>query len=100
MKDNILMANIYRVINIVQTIGKIYEIKESIIDNIIDRIKFDYEPSINNKSNIEEYSDNIKEFKDLLQKEFENIYTAKVLEKDASNLNIDYHNILRLARRI
>lgn len=100
MKDNILMANIYRVINIVQTIGKIYEIKESIIDNIIDRIKFDYEPSINNKSNIEEYSDNIKEFKDLLQKEFKNIYTAKVLEKDASNLNIDYHNILRLARRI
>ena len=100
MKDNILMANIYRVINIVQTIGKIYEIKESIIDNIIDRIKFDYEPSINNKSNIEEYSDNIKEFKDLLQKEFKNIYTAKVLEKDASNLDIDYHNILRLARRI
>lgn len=100
MKDNILMANIYRVINIVQTIGKIYEIKESIIDNIIDRIKFDYEPSINNKSNIEEYSDNIKEFKDLLQKEFKNIYSAKVLEKDASNLNIDYHNILRLARRI
>lgn len=100
MKDNILMANIYRVINIVQTIGKIYEIKESIIDNIIDRIKFDYEPSINNKSNIEEYSDNIKEFKDLLQKEFKNIYSAKVLEKDASNLDIDYHNILRLARRI
>ena len=100
MKDNILMANIYRVINIVQTIGKIYEIKESIIDNIIVRIKFDYEPSINNKSNIEEYSDNIKEFKDLLQKEFKNIYSAKVLEKDASNLNIDYHNILRLARRI
>ena len=100
MKDNILMANIYRVINIVQTIGKIYEIKESIIDNIIDRIKFDYEPSINNKYNIDAYSDNIKEFKDLLQKEFKNIYSAKVLEKDASNLNIDYHNILRLARRI
>ncbi|MDO7020837.1 HPr family phosphocarrier protein, partial [Brachyspira innocens] len=59
-----------------------------------------YEPSINNKSNIDEYSDNIKEFKDILQKEFENIYTAKVLEKDTSNLDIDYHNILRLARRI
>lgn len=92
--------NKYRVINIVQTIGKIYEIKNSVIDNIIDRIKSDYEPSINNKYNIDEYSDNIKEFKDLLQKEFENIYTAKVLEKDASNLDIDYHNILRLARRI
>lgn len=92
--------NKYRVINIVQTIGKIYEIKNSVIDNIIDRIKSDYEPSINNKYNIDEYSDNIKEFKDLLQKEFENIYTAKVLEKDASNLDIDYHNILRLARMI
>lgn len=93
-------TNKYRVINIVQTIGKIYDIKNSVIDNIIDRIKSDYEPSINNKYNIDEYSDNIKEFKDLLQKEFENIYTAKVLEKDTSNLNIDYHNILRLARRI
>ncbi|ADG72538.1 HPr family phosphocarrier protein [Brachyspira murdochii] len=93
-------SNKYRVINIVQTIGKIYEIKGSIVDNIIDRIKSDYEPSINNKYNIDEYSDNIKEFKDLLQKEFENIYTSKVLEKDISNLNIDYHNILILARRL
>ncbi|MEI0517705.1 HPr family phosphocarrier protein [Brachyspira murdochii] len=93
-------SNKYRVINIVQTIGKIYEIKGSIVDNIIDRIKSDYELSINNKYNIDEYSDNIKEFKDLLQKEFENIYTSKVLEKDISNLNIDYHNILILARRL
>ncbi|ELV04423.1 phosphotransferase system, phosphocarrier protein HPr, partial [Brachyspira hampsonii 30599] len=89
MIDNIAMANInsnsnmYRVINIVQTIGKIYGIKESIIDNIIERIRGDYEPSlcINNKSNIEEYSDNLKEFKDYLQKEFESIYVAVVSRK-------------------
>ncbi|EKV55986.1 phosphotransferase system, phosphocarrier protein HPr [Brachyspira hampsonii 30446] len=93
-------SNMYRIINIVQTIGKIYEIKESIIDNIIDRIRGDYEPSlyINNKSNIEEYSDNLKEFKDYLQKEFESIYVSVVSGKN--NSSIDYQNILKLARRI
>ncbi|WP_258222249.1 hypothetical protein [Brachyspira hampsonii] len=93
-------SNMYRIINIVQTIGKIYEIKESIIDNIIDRIRGDYEPSlyISNKSNIEEYSDNLKEFKDYLQKEFESIYVSVVAGKN--NSSIDYQNILKLARRI
>lgn len=92
--------DIYRIINIVQNIGKIYEIKNSIIDNIADRIRGSYEVKSYINNDFEEYLENIKEFKDLLQKEFENIYTAKVLENDTSNLNIDYHNILRLARRL
>lgn len=104
MGDNIIIANInsnakiYRAINIVQTIGKIYDIKASIIDNIIDKIRSDYEPS--NKVSADDIKNNIKEFKDYLQKEFESIYISEVTENHDDNSTIDYQNIIKFARRI
>ena len=100
--SNIAM-DVYRIMNIVQNIGKIYEIKTSIIDNIIDKIKEHYETTnhtyINTAFHDEEYLDNIKEFKDYLQNTFENIYKTKQLE-NKENIDIDYQYIVKMARRL
>ena len=98
-----LTMDIFRIINIVQNIGKIYEIKSSITDNIIERIRSSYEEKksgyITDPFHDEEYLDNIREFKDYFQKLFEDIYVSKVLEKDYNGLNIDYKYVNRLVRR-
>ena len=99
-----LTMDIFRIINIVQNIGKIYEIKSSITDNIIEKIRLSYEDrkknNIDNPFHNEEYLDNIKEFKDYFQKEFEELYVSNVLENNDKKLNIDYKYVNRLIRRL
>lgn len=97
-----LSIDLYRAINIVQNIGKIYEIDDSIIDNIVYKIKenFEHKNKINTAHNNEEYFETIREFKEYLQKTFEAIYINKVLENDNINSSIDYQNINRIVRRL
>lgn len=94
--------DLYRTINIVQNIGKIYEIEETIIDNIAYKIKenFEYKNKINTSHNNEEYFDAIREFKEYLQEKFEAIYINKVLENDSEDSAIDYQHINLIIRRI
>ncbi|AEM21543.1 Phosphocarrier protein HPr [Brachyspira intermedia PWS/A] len=97
-----LSMDLYRTINIVQNIGKIYEIEESIIDNIAYKIKenFEYKNKINTSHNNEEYFDAIREFKEYLQEKFEAIYINKVLENDSEDSAIDYQHINLMVRRL
>ncbi|MEI0557551.1 HPr family phosphocarrier protein [Brachyspira intermedia] len=97
-----LNMDLYRTINIVQNIGKIYEIEETIIDNIAYKIKenFEYKNKINTSHNNEEYFDAIREFKEYLQKKFEAIYINKVLENDSEDSAIDYQHINLIIRRL
>ncbi|KLI22931.1 HPr family phosphocarrier protein [Brachyspira hyodysenteriae] len=94
--------DLYRTINIVQNIGKIYEIEEKIIDNIAYKIKdnFEHKNKINTSHNNEEYWETIREFKEYLQKKFETIYINKVLEKDSEDSVIDYQHINIMVRRL
>lgn len=94
--------DLYRTINIVQNIGKIYEIEETIIDNIAYKIKenFEYKNKINTSHNNEEYFDAIREFKEYLQEKFEAIYINKVLENDSEDSAIDYQHINLIIRRL
>ncbi|HJH55637.1 MAG TPA: HPr family phosphocarrier protein, partial [Brachyspira hyodysenteriae] len=89
-------------INIVQNIGKIYEIEEKIIDNIAYKIKdnFEHKNKINTSHNNEEYWETIREFKEYLQNKFETIYINKVLEKDSEDSVIDYQHINIMVRRL
>lgn len=93
--------DIFRIINIVQNIGKIYEISSNITDNIIERIRliYDDKKQAHDFSHDEEYLDNIKAFKDYFQKEFEELYISNILENDDKKLNIDYKYINRIIRR-
>ena len=97
-----LSMDLYRTINIVQNIGKIYEIEETIIDNIAYKIKenFEYKNKINTSHNNEEYFDAIREFKEYLQEKFEAIYINKVLENDSEDSAIDYQHINLIIRRL
>ncbi len=97
-----LSMDLYRTINIVQNIGKIYEIEETIIDNIAYKIKenFEYKNKINTSRNNEEYFDAIREFKEYLQEKFEAIYINKVLENDSEDSAIDYQHINLIIRRL
>lgn len=97
-----LSMDLYRTINIVQNIGKIYEIEESIIDNIAYKIKenFEYKNKINTSHNNEEYFDAIREFKEYLQEKFEAIYINKVLENNSEDSAIDYQHINLMVRRL
>ena len=97
-----LSMDLYRTINIVQNIGKIYEIEETIIDNIAYKIKenFEYKNKINTSHNNEEYFDAIREFKEYLQEKFEAIYINKVLENDSEDSAIDYQHINLMIRRL
>ena len=97
-----LNMDLYRTINIVQNIGKIYEIGENIIDNIAYKIKenFEYKNKINTSHNNEEYFDAIREFKEYLQEKFEAIYINKVLENDSEDSAIDYQHINLIIRRL
>ncbi|MEI0509044.1 HPr family phosphocarrier protein [Brachyspira intermedia] len=97
-----LNMDLYRTINIVQNIGKIYEIEENIIDNIAYKIKenFEYKNKINTSHNNEEYFDAIREFKEYLQEKFEAIYINKVLENDSEDSAIDYQHINLMIRRL
>ncbi|MEI0485524.1 HPr family phosphocarrier protein [Brachyspira intermedia] len=97
-----LNMDLYRTINIVQNIGKIYEIGENIIDNIAYKIKenFEYKNKINTSHNNEEYFDAIREFKEYLQEKFEAIYINKVLENDSEDSAIDYQHINLMIRRL
>ena len=97
-----LNMDLYRTINIVQNIGKIYEIEETIIDNIAYKIKenFEYKNKINTSHNNEEYFDAIREFKEYLQEKFEAIYINKVLENDSEDSAIDYQHINLIIRRL
>ncbi|QTM05312.1 HPr family phosphocarrier protein [Brachyspira hyodysenteriae] len=94
--------DLYRTINIVQNIGKIYEIEEKIIDNIAYKIKdnFEHKNKINTSHNNEEYWETIREFKEYLQNKFETIYINKVLEKDSEDSVIDYQHINIMVRRL
>ncbi|WP_300366327.1 HPr family phosphocarrier protein [Brachyspira sp.] len=94
--------DIYRVINIVQNIGKIYEIDDTVVDSIVYRIKdnYEYKNKINTSHNNEEYLETIREFKEYLQKEFETIYLNKIFKRDSQIPNIDYQYIKRIVRRI
>ena len=97
-----LSLDLYRTINIVQNIGKIYEIEGNIIDNISYKIKenFEYKNKINTSRNNEEYFEAIREFKEYLQEKFEAIYINKVLENDSVDSAIDYQHINILVRRL
>ncbi|MEI0698216.1 HPr family phosphocarrier protein [Brachyspira intermedia] len=97
-----LSMDLYRTINIVQNIGKIYEIEETIIDNIAYKIKenFEYKNKINTSHNNEEHFDAIREFKEYLQEKFEAIYINKVLENDSEDSAIDYQHINLIIRRL
>ena len=94
--------DVFRIINIAQNIGKIYEIGDSIIDNIEYRIKenYDHKDKINTSHNNEEYFEAIREFKEYLQKKFESIYIDKILDKHSEDSNIDYQHINMLIRRL
>ena len=61
------------------------------LDHIIEKVKENYElKNVSKKyySNNNEYLELVRELKDDLQKEFENIYVAKV--RDNKNISIDY----------
>ncbi|CRF33804.1 phosphocarrier protein HPr [Brachyspira suanatina] len=94
--------DLYRTINIVQNIGKIYEIEEKIIDNIAYKIKdnFEHKNKINTSHNNEEYWETIREFKEYLQEKFEAIYINKVIENDSEEPIIDYQHINIIVRRL
>lgn len=98
---NVSSVDLYRLINIIQNIGKIYEINEHLMDNIIEKIKENYElKNVSKKfySNNNEYLELVRELKDDLQKEFENVYVAKV--RDNKNISIDYKCLNRFLRRL
>ena len=99
--SNVSSVDLYRLINIIQNIGKIYEINEHLMDNIIEKIKENYElKNVSKKfySNNNEYLELVRELKDDLQKEFENVYVAKV--RDNKNISIDYKCLNRFLRRL